>query len=715
MISIRLTLIASLSSLLMLPSFAACTPITNRQVVLPQTKAELSNPQSLTGIAGEVDQIAQKVTVLINSRSSGNGSGVIVAKQGNNYYVLTANHVVSRPDQYEIVAADGQQYQVDAKTIKQFEGVDLALVSFSSSQSYSVATLANYEIGLEDRMLVFVSGFPGVKADAKSTPTRKFTGGTVASSEISAILAQNAYSLVNGYELVYTSLSQPGMSGGPVFDRLGRVVGINAATEGELTINDKGQETEIHLGRSLGVPMKTFIGLTPQAGLNSTLLKVETNVPPVQNQSEVDKILQDMFSESAPSGDASAADYLNYGNQLWRVRKYNESVAAFDRAIQLDANFYQAYYAKGLALYSQEKYQEAATQFDRATQIEPNIYEFWRMKAQTLDQMKKSSEALTSIDRAIELKPDDYVLYIQRGFIQINLERYSEAETAYTKAIELKPQNFYGYFFRGLTRYNLKKYPGALEDFGKSVELQPNHYSSYTTRGLIYVTMGNAQAGLADLNKAIELAPAGNPLVLEAYKARGVTRMISGDLQGAIADCTKVVEGKPENKRLLREGYECLAQTSANSRDFQGAIANQTKAIELDPNNAVAYQYRGGFRNQAQDYQGALTDFNKAIELDPNNADAYQNRATSRLGLNDAQGAMADYQKAVALYTQKIASDPNNVQHYINRAISNLGAGNKQAALQDVKKAEQLLQQQGVTSGVGYNLVQKLKTFIQSN
>jgi tetratricopeptide (TPR) repeat protein len=76
---------------------------------------------------------------------------------------------------------------------------------------------------------------------------------------------------------------------------------------------------------------------------------------------------------------------------------------------------------------------------------------------------------------------------------------------------------------------------------------------------------------------------------------------------------------------------------------------------------------------------------------------------------------MADYQKAVALYTQKIASDPNNVQHYINRAISNLGAGNKQAALQDVEKAEQLLQQQGVTSGVGYNLVQKLKTFIQSN
>jgi tetratricopeptide (TPR) repeat protein len=705
----RLTIVASLGSLLISPLLPACTTVAVERSQLSQVFTQEENStQSLTGIAAEVDKIAQQVTVLINSGKSGNGSGAIVAKQGDTYYVLTAAHVIKNPDEYAIATSDGESYPLDRATIKTFEGVDLALFSFNSQKSYPVATLADYEIGLEDRPLVFASGFPATKS---GQPVRKLTAGVTYSQEIALQQAQNIYSLTNGYELIYTNISQRGMSGGPVFDSLGRIVGLNAAAEAEWTINDAGQDVEIQLGRSLGVPITTFVGLAAQAQIDPKLMKVETSAAPSLSQEQIDEVLKSTFNEPKPSQDSNEVDWLNWGNQQWRIRNYPEAIAAFDRAIQIKPDFYQAYYAKGLAFYGQEKFAEANTAFDRALQINPNIYEIWRLKAQSLDEEKKPQEALTAIDKAIQLNPDDYVLYIQRGFILTRLERYNDAKTTFSRAVQLNP-TYYAYFFRGLTNFNLNDYQNAIADFTKSLELQPNHYSSYVTRGSIYTLTGNFQAAMTDLNKAIEIAPDSNPLKLEVYKARGMLYLGTGNLQNAIADCNKVISGNPENKRLLREGYECLAQASASSGDFQNAIANQTKAIELDPQNAVAYRYRGGFRNQAQDFQNAITDFDKAIALDPNDAEAYSNRATARASLNDMQGAVADTKKAIELYTQKIASNPNNLQLYINRAISRAGIGDKPGAMQDVQKAEQLLARQGITSGAGYELVQKLKNFL---
>ncbi|MEM7554573.1 MAG: hypothetical protein AAF378_10805 [Cyanobacteria bacterium P01_A01_bin.84] len=69
----------------------------------------------------EVGKIAEGITVLIDYRNNpGNGSGVIISKEGNSYTVLTAAHVVEAPNlQYEIVAPDNQRYQLDYSTVKE--------------------------------------------------------------------------------------------------------------------------------------------------------------------------------------------------------------------------------------------------------------------------------------------------------------------------------------------------------------------------------------------------------------------------------------------------------------------------------------------------------------------------------------------------------------------------------------------------------------------
>ncbi|NJO93900.1 MAG: hypothetical protein HC820_05225, partial [Hydrococcus sp. RM1_1_31] len=169
-------------------------------------------------IVAQVDDIAQQITVRIDSTQHGNGSGVIVAKEGNTYYVLTASHVVEKPDRYQIVTPDGQKYSVNSANTTILEGVDLAVVQFQSSKTHTVATLANYDLGIDKSQVVFVSGFPATNA---GTPKRLLTAGELFSQVMGTFLVKDFYSLTNGYELVYSNLSYRGMSGGAILDRLG--------------------------------------------------------------------------------------------------------------------------------------------------------------------------------------------------------------------------------------------------------------------------------------------------------------------------------------------------------------------------------------------------------------------------------------------------------------------------------------------------------------
>ncbi|MFM6505828.1 MAG: serine protease, partial [Dolichospermum sp.] len=86
--------------------------------------------------------------------------GVIIAKDGNTYTVLTANHVVKKAQYglYEIITHDGQKYQMENKA--QILGkLDLALVRFTSSKNYPVAKIADSR-ATKEGTTVYISGFP---------------------------------------------------------------------------------------------------------------------------------------------------------------------------------------------------------------------------------------------------------------------------------------------------------------------------------------------------------------------------------------------------------------------------------------------------------------------------------------------------------------------------------------------------------------------------
>jgi hypothetical protein len=79
---------------------------------------------------------------------------------------------------FEILAPDGKRYPIDSAAIKIEEGVDLALVQFTSKENYQIATLADYNPN--QRAPVFLGGYPKL---GQKDPKWRFEAGFIFEKE----------------------------------------------------------------------------------------------------------------------------------------------------------------------------------------------------------------------------------------------------------------------------------------------------------------------------------------------------------------------------------------------------------------------------------------------------------------------------------------------------------------------------------------------------
>lgn len=178
-------------------------------------------------VNSEIAEIAQQVTVRVLTKTT-MGSGAIVQRQDRTYTVLTCDHVAagSQNGDYTILTADGATHAA-RRQLMHSTGIDLALLQFDSPKPYRVAILGNSRT-LKRGDRVYASGFPNYQFFNKSRVEETRNWGSRAfrltTGEV-ALLSERT--LPEGYSLGYTNEVEQGMSGGPVLDRKGELIGIN--------------------------------------------------------------------------------------------------------------------------------------------------------------------------------------------------------------------------------------------------------------------------------------------------------------------------------------------------------------------------------------------------------------------------------------------------------------------------------------------------------
>ncbi|MBW4495263.1 MAG: serine protease [Oscillatoria princeps RMCB-10] len=171
-------------------------------------------------------QLAKSITVkVLSSSESGWGSGTLIQQQGDVYTAVTNEHVLVAGDPpYRIQTPDGKIHPATVKLRgASFQGNDLALLQFRSTGTvYPVAKLGATPAPGDE---VFAGGFPfSYEASLPTNSPTGLEGFKFTAGKVSLVLDK---ALEGGYQLGYTNDIEKGMSGGPVLNRAGALVGIN--------------------------------------------------------------------------------------------------------------------------------------------------------------------------------------------------------------------------------------------------------------------------------------------------------------------------------------------------------------------------------------------------------------------------------------------------------------------------------------------------------
>jgi hypothetical protein len=297
----------------------------------------------------EVSQIARSVTVRITS-TGGTGSGVLIRREGKTYTILTAAHVLAnRSAVYEVTTPDAQRYTLDRKSIRSHAQADLAIAQFVSTQSYAVTKIAGAE-KIAEGSPSYVAGFPG-KTAAMTESIYNFTKG-----EITAAPTQP---FKDGYGLVYTNTTLPGMSGGPIFNADGALIGIHGRADAKTELQDQQLNPQIYVksGVNLGIPISALFTLVPKEKL--TIATASSSVNPTTVKSPEERsLINDLMAQ---------ASFKQRQNDL------PGAIAALDQVVRLDPNNIEAFNERGSLYIMQRDFLAAVADFRQTVQLDPNF------------------------------------------------------------------------------------------------------------------------------------------------------------------------------------------------------------------------------------------------------------------------------------------------------------------------------------------------------
>lgn len=281
--------------------------------------------------------------------------------------------------------------------------------------------------------------------------------------------------------------------------------------------------------------------------------------------------------------------YGNMARVLTDLRRYDEAVLNYNKALLTNPNFLEALLGRGNAYSELSRYDEAIADYDRALFLAPDFALAFCNKGKALYELRKFEDALICLNQAVLLSPDFAEAYSNRGNVYKELSNYEEALDDYSKAIQLNPNLAGVYSNRGCVLEELKRYEEAIKDHSKAIVLKPDYAEAYSNRGNALQELSRLEEALIDHDKAIFLR--------QDYAA----------------------------------AYTNRGNVLAKQARLNEALVDHGKAIALNPMFAEAYSNQGNVLQQMARIDEALASYDKAIQLKPDFVNAHWNKSLALL------------------------------------------------------------------------------------
>jgi len=308
------------------------------------------------------------------------------------------------------------------------------------------------------------------------------------------------------------------------------------------------------------------------------------------------------FSQNADS----AKFYFNKGVQENTAKLYAVAAKDFDKAIEFNPQFTDAYIANGEANLSMRKITEAQGNFNKAYELDPKSNEVISQLTTLSFNNRQFQKAIDFAQKCSGCENASRVL----GMSYYNLEDYGKAEKYLKEAIAKNDKDAEAAYTLGRTYLELEDEKSAISQFQKAIELEPARSQWMYELGLIYYDQNDFKNSL----KYFGLAAAnGYNKTNDFYENYGFAQLYAGDSENGIKTLNILMERKPNNRELLNN----IAHAMYDTQKYNEALDYFTKILNLNPQDATTLYMAGlTFQKLGQKEKGQKI-CDHAIAMDP--------------------------------------------------------------------------------------------------
>ncbi|MCE2414199.1 tetratricopeptide repeat protein [Candidatus Poribacteria bacterium] len=403
-------------------------------------------------------------------------------------------------------------------------------------------------------------------------------------------------------------------------------------------------------------------------------------------------------SESEGSGHNadSAAAYYGLGLAYTGLEKFEDAVAAYQRAIVLVSDSAYTHAALASAYANMHRYAEALDAYKVAVALDPNDKMIHHQLGNVYSKRGERSAAIAHQQRAIGIAPEFAAAHYQLGLLYAQEKRWTDAIASYQTAYkhdETLVEALYNLAQASLRAGNpdaareqmalferqksalmpLQELRGALQREQGTAE----RARILTNIARLYLKNGFYEKAVWEYQKALGM----DPELVAAHNGLGIAYTMLGKHSEAVTAQQKALELQPN----FAKAYAGLGLAYFSQNEAESALKHYRRAAALEPRFLEAHLKIGTILLKQKHYAEAIDTYKTSASLTPDNPEIYHN-----LGMCYARQAKADLEAARRYVQEAIRLDPNGASYYNTLALIDFRRSDYPQAEKAIRKALEL-------------------------
>ncbi|HEY9694401.1 MAG TPA: tetratricopeptide repeat protein [Oculatellaceae cyanobacterium] len=248
-------------------------------------------------------------------------------------------------------------------------------------------------------------------------------------------------------------------------------------------------------------------------------------------------------------------------------------------------------FRQGYELWNQGQHAESLAAYNKAVQLKPDYVDAWYYLGYSLEKLGQYEEALANYDEVIRLAPKHpYAWYRRGGLLLTKIHRYDEAVAAYENFIQIHPTDYEGWYFRGDALIKLQHYSEAVNSYCQAVFINITSYWDWCER------VNNLQE-LQQHQEALRLCEA---------------------IATSLDNIAAITDLSDYERDAIHECWYVLADCFLGLESYEQAVVICNKALQSKPNERLFWYSLGKALELLERSEEAIKSYKQAIIIQPN-------------------------------------------------------------------------------------------------